>query len=79
MRKTTLGIFGVLLISGLAVQTAAASEQHRSKAYFGRDVSDFRKAYNQANEPVIVAPHVFDRFDPSRPGSVDPDLNPSGS
>ncbi len=79
MRKTTLGIFGVLLISGLAVQTAAASEQHRSKAYFGRDVSDFRKAYNQVNEPVIVAPRVLDRFDPSRPGSVDPDLNPSGS
>ncbi len=79
MRKTTLSIFGVLLISGLAVQMAAASEHHRNKAYFGRDISEFRKAYNQVNEPVIVAPRVLDRIDPSRPGGEDPTLNPSGS
>jgi hypothetical protein len=79
MRKTALSIFGVLLISGLAVQMAAASEHHRSKAYFGRDISDFRKAYNQVNGPINVAPRALDRFDMSRPGGEDPALNPSGS
>lgn len=79
MQKTALTIFGALLISGLTVQMAAASEQHRSKAYFGRDISELRNAYNQVNEPMIVAPRMLDRFDPSRPGSSDPALNPSGS
>jgi hypothetical protein len=79
MRKTSLTIFGALLISGLAVQTAAAAQHHRSKAYFGRDLSDFRGAYNQANEPTSVTPRVPDRFDPTRPGGEDPTLNPSGS
>jgi hypothetical protein len=77
MRKTALTIFGALLISGLAVQVAAASERHHSKAYFGRDLSDLRKAYNQV--PVDVAPRMPDRFDPSRPGQEDPTFNPSGS
>jgi hypothetical protein len=80
MRKTALTIVGVLLISGLAVQmAAAASGHHRSKAYFGRDLSDLRGAYNQVNGPIIVAPSMLDRFDPSRPGGEDPDLKPSGS
>jgi hypothetical protein len=79
MQKTVLTIFGALLISGLAVQMAAASEHHRSKAYFGRDLSELRGAYNQVNEPIGVAPRALDRFDPSRPGGQDPDLNPSGS
>jgi hypothetical protein len=79
MRKTALTIFGVLLISGLAVQLASAAERHRSKAYFGRDLSDFRGAYNQVSGPIIVAPRVFDRFDPSRTGGEDPELRPSGS
>ena len=79
MQKTALTIFGELLISGLAVQMAAASEHHRSKAYFGRDLSDLRRAYNQVNGPIIVAPRVLDRFDRSRPGGEDPALNPSGS
>jgi hypothetical protein len=79
MQKTALTIFGALLISGLVVQMAAASEHHRSKAYFGRDLSDLRRAYNQVNGPIYVAPRVFDRFDPSRPGGEDPTLNPSGS
>jgi len=77
MQKTAITIFGVLLISGLAVQMAAASDHHRGKA--GRDLSNFRGAYNQVIEPIVVAPRVLDRFDPSRPGGVDPDLNPSGS
>ena len=41
MQKTVLTIFGALLISGLAVQMAAASQHHRSKTYFGRDLSIF--------------------------------------
>ena len=44
MQKTVLTIFGALLISGLAVHMAAASEHHRSKAYFGRDLSDLRES-----------------------------------
>ena len=79
MQKTALTIFGALLISGLAVQVAAASQRHHSKAYFGRDMSDLRRAYNQVNGPIDVAPRALDRFDPSRPGGEDPSLNPSGS
>jgi hypothetical protein len=79
MQKTALTIFGALLISGMAVQMAAASEHHRSKAYFGRDVSEFRRAYNQVNGPINVTPRALDRFDPSIPRSEDPVLNPSGS
>jgi hypothetical protein len=84
MQKTTLTVFGVLLISGMAVQMAAASEHHRSKAYFGRDISEYRGAYNQANGPInesiYVAPRVFDNpykdRDPSWIGGRDPSLNP---
>ena len=79
MRKTALTIFGALLISGLAVQVAAASQRHHSKAYIGRDMSDLRKAYNQVNGPIDVAPRVLDRFDPSRPGGEDPVFNPPSS
>ena len=80
MRKTALTIFGALLISGVAVQmAAAASPHHRNKAYFGRDLSDFRGAYNQVIGPITVTPRMLDRFDPTRPGSEDPTLNPSGS
>jgi hypothetical protein len=35
MQKTALTIFGALLISGMTVQMAAATEHHRSKASFG--------------------------------------------
>jgi hypothetical protein len=79
MRKTVLTIFGALLISGLAVQMAAASEHHRNKAYFGRDLSNFRGAYNQVNEPIVLAPRVLDRFDPSSRGGEGPTFNPPGS
>jgi hypothetical protein len=79
MQKTALTIFGALLISGMAAQMAAASEHHRSKAHFGRDLSELRRAYNQVNGPINVAPPALDRFDPSRPGGVDPTLNPPGS
>jgi hypothetical protein len=85
MQKIALTIFGALLISGMAVQMAAASEHHRSKAYFGRDLSDFRRAYNQVSGPIyIVTPRAFDnpytdRRDPSWVGGQDPSLNPAGN
>jgi len=66
MRRTALSLLGVLLISGLAVQLAAASEHHhRSKAYFGRYLPEYRGTYNQLDGPISAAPRVFDRFDPS--------------
>ena len=79
MQKTVLTIFGALLISGLAVQMAAASEHHRGKATSGHDLSTLRRAYNQVTGPIVVAPRALDRFDQARPGGQDPDLNPSGS
>jgi len=54
MQKTALTIFGALLISGLAVQMAAAAspQHHRSKVH----LSNFRGAYNQVNGPISVNP-----------------------
>ena len=53
MKKTALTVFGVLLISGLAVQMAAASpHHHRSEVH----LSNFRGAYNQVNGPIRVVP-----------------------
>jgi hypothetical protein len=46
MQKTVLTILSALLISGLAVQMATASEHHMK----------FRRAYNQWNGPVVVTP-----------------------
>jgi hypothetical protein len=46
MQKTVLTTLGALLISGLAVQMATASEHH----------TKFRRAYNQWNGPVVVTP-----------------------
>jgi hypothetical protein len=79
MQRTVLVMFGVLLISGSVVQMAAASEHHhnRSKAYFGRDISDYRGSYNQVG-PTNVPPRAPDRFDPSAPRNEDPLLNPPG-
>lgn len=79
MQKTALTIFSALLISGLAVQTVAASEHQ----------TQFRRAYNQVtNAPQGVAPTVryiwdnglgIDGNDPSRIGGQDPAFHPSGS
>ena len=92
MQKTALTIFGALLISGMAVQMAAASEHHRSKAYVSRDYdrSILHRAYNQVNgpingpvnRPIYVDSRVFDnpfanRWDPSWIGDQDPSLNPA--
>ena len=77
MRKTAFTILGALLISGLAIQMAAASEHH----------TKFRRAYNQWNGPVVVTPAVryndthgvgFTGRDPSKVGGEDP-LNPTGN
>ena len=80
MQRIVLLVFAVLLISGPAVQMAAASEHHHkgSKAYFGRDISEYRGSYNQVG-PITVAPPALDRFDPSTPRTEGPLLNPPGS
>ena len=87
MQKTVLTIFGALLISGSAVQMAAASEHHHvTKANFSRHHAvDFRGAYNQVRPinvsvtPPALLPHDTDfrRFDPSWIGDKDPSLNPA--
>ena len=79
MQKTAITILGALLISGLAVQMATASERHMK----------FRRAYDQWNGPVVVTPPArydwytngfgFGGRDPSRVGGEDPSLRPSGS
>ena len=79
MQKTVRTILGALLISGLAIQMATASEHH----------TKFRRSYNQWNEPVVVIPPArynwdtygfgFSGRDPSRVGGEDPDIRPSGS
>jgi hypothetical protein len=79
MQKTALTIFSVLLISGLAAQTVAASERH----------AQFRRAYNQATSGATeVTPtlrYIWDNglgvggSDRSRVGGEDPTLRPSGS
>jgi hypothetical protein len=79
MQKTVLTTLGALLISGLAVQMATASEHH----------TKFRRAYNQWNGPVVVIPPArynwdtngfgFGERDPSRVGGEDPSFRPSGS
>jgi hypothetical protein len=88
MQKTALTILGALLISGAAIQIAAASEQHHhvTKANYSRhNQADFRGAYNQVR-PVNVSvtpPAVYrteEGFrlpDPSWIGGQDPSLNPA--
>ena len=78
MQKTALTIFSALLISGLAVQTVAASD-HQAR---------FRRAYNQVMDgSTVVTPTIrsWDNNglgvgnDPSRVGGEDPTFRPSGS
>lgn len=83
MQKTALTIFGVLLISGLAVQMATASEHHGRKAY---DRSDFRRAYNGPIDAAIRTLYPLDTYgfgfsgrDPSWVGGQDPSLNPAAN
>ena len=77
-QKTTLTIFSALLISGLAVQTVAASEHH----------SRFRRAYNQVTSEPTAPPirYMWENNGPgvglkdlSRVGGEDPSFRPSGS
>ena len=80
MQRTALTILGTLLISGLAIQSAAASEHHhRSKAHFGRDISEYRGTYNQVDGSINVTRRAFDRFDSSTSRNANPVLNPSAS
>jgi hypothetical protein len=50
MRKAAFTILGALLIAGLAVQPATASEHHM-RAARGHHHWDYRGSYNQLNEP----------------------------
>ena len=54
MRKTILTILGALLITGSAVQMAAATNYHVTGQ--GHAHSDFRRSYNQVNQPFYAAP-----------------------
>jgi hypothetical protein len=57
MRKTVLTILGTLLIAGSTVEMAAASKYHvRTGPSY--DQSDFRRAYNQSNEPLYESPQT---------------------
>ena len=80
MQKTALTIFGALLISGMAVQMATATEHQGRKAYFGRDHdrSVLHRAYNQVNGPIDATPRTLDRFDQSDWRS-DPKFSPTGN
>jgi hypothetical protein len=84
MRKTILTIIA-LLIAGSAVQTASAANYHDYSR--GHDRSDYRRTYNQMNEPSDATGLTsqeernlenfgFSGRDPSRVGGQDPDLNP---
>lgn len=89
MKKTALIISGALLISGMAVQMAAASEHHHvTKANLSRHHAAFRGAYDQMTGPVNVSvspPAIyrtdtgsdFRRIDPSWVGDKDPSLSPA--
>lgn len=89
MQRTALTLFGALLISGMAVHVAAASEQRQStKANFARHHADFRGAYNQMGPiDAIAAPPALYRtdtdgfgyreWDPSWIGGRDPSVNPA--
>jgi hypothetical protein len=87
MQKIALSIFGALLISGMAVQMAAASEHHHpTKANFNHHIANYRGAYNQVNGPINVSvtpPAVyrteewFRLPDQSWIGDQDPSLNPA--
>jgi hypothetical protein len=88
MRRTVITILGAFLIAGSAVQLATASEHH-VRTSRGSDRWDYRRAYNQWNEPFYAAPQTrgnrniedfgFSGRDPSRVGGEDPNLRPSGS
>ncbi len=85
--EKTLSIFGALLISGMTVQMAAASEHsNQTKANVSRHHSDFRGAYNQVSGPIYVGvtrrvlyrtDTDFRRADPSWIGDEDPSLHPA--
>ncbi len=79
--QKTFSILGALLISGMAIQVAAASERsHLTKANVSRHHSDFRGAYNQVGGPMNVLYRTdtdFRRADPSWIGDEDPSLRPA--
>jgi hypothetical protein len=89
MQRTALTIVGALLISGMSVQMAAASEHHhQTRANLARHQADFRGAYNQVRPinagvatPMLYGTDTdaagFRGVDPSWIGGRDPSLNPA--
>jgi len=90
MQRTALTILGALLISGMAIPMAAASEHqhHPTKANFARHHANFRGAYNQlrpinasVTPPALYGTDTdgsgFRAMDPSWIGGRDPSLNPA--
>ena len=61
MRKAAFTILGALLIAGLAVQPATASEHHM-RAGRGHHHWDYRGSYNQLNELSYAAPQMPDGY-----------------
>jgi hypothetical protein len=74
MRKA-FTILGALLIAGVAVQTATASERHM-RAGRGHHHWDYRVSYNQLNEPSYAAPQMRDGYSE---GSSKPPANETQS
>jgi hypothetical protein len=85
MRKAALTISCVLLVAGAAIQTAAASEHRITKVHRASvtGIWNFRNAHNRSGEASYGQRNIVDfgvsGWDPSRPGDMDPSLNPSGS
>lgn len=73
----TLGA-AMLLFTVIAAPLAQASSTHHGRTH---SLKDFRAAYDQLGVPSSEGRWNVDnhRFDPSRPGDLDPSFNPSGS
>jgi hypothetical protein len=65
-KRTAFTILGALLIAGLAVQMARASEHHLRTGR-AHDRSDYRRAYNQLNEPFYAAPQTREGYSEGKP------------
>ena len=64
--RTAFTILGALLIAGLAVQMARASEHHLRTGR-AHDRSDYRRAYNQLNEPFYAVPQTREGYSGGKP------------
>jgi hypothetical protein len=65
-KRTAFTILGALLIAGSTIQIATASEHHLRTGR-GHDRSDYRRAYNQLNEPFHAAPQTRKGYSEGKP------------